>query len=191
MSNPDFEQLTAAQKATTDALTAIMRMSFEAMQRLAELNMAAARDAFSSNVDTIGKLAASKDLSAMAPLGQELAKPERMMEYWRDVYGLVSAMQKDVSSVMQANYSQLAKTAASAIEQKMSSGAGGGDAISEVMKNMLEQGNKAFDNMAAMASQMTSMANAQIHSATSAMAGPAGSGDKGRAGPAAKAGSRR
>ena len=46
------------------------------------------------------------------------------MEYWRDVYGLVSAMQKDVSSVMQANYSQLAKTAASAIEQKMSSGAG-------------------------------------------------------------------
>ena len=92
MSNSDLDQLSAAQKATMEALTSIMRMSFEGMQRLAELNMAAARDAFSNNVSTISKLAASKDLSALAPLGQELAKPERMMEYWHDVYSLVSAM---------------------------------------------------------------------------------------------------
>ena len=178
MSNPDLDQLSAAQKATMDALTAIMRTSFDGMQRLAEFNMAAARDAFSNNVATISKLAASKDLSAMAPLGQELAKPERMMEYWHNVYGLVSAMQKDVTAAMQANYSQLAKSAASAIEQKMSSGSDGGDAIADVMRNMLEQGNKAFDNMAAMASQMTSMANAQIQAATSATAKPVGSATK-------------
>ena len=191
MSNPDLDQLSAAQKATVEALTSIMRTSFEGMQRLAELNMAAARDAFSNNVSTISKLAASKDLSAMAPLGQEFAKPERMEEYWHHVYSLVSAMQKDMTAVMQANYSQLAKTAASAIEQKMSTGSEGGDAIADVMKNMLEQGNKAFDNLAAMASQMTSMANAQIQSATSAMAGPAGSGAKGAAGSSAKAGGKR
>ncbi len=188
MSNPDLEQMSAAQKATVEALTAILRTSFDGMQRLAELNMAVARDAFSSNVATISKLAASKDLSEMAPLGQELAEPERMMDYWRDVYGLVSAMQKDVTTVMQANYSQLAKSAASAIEQRTSSGSDGGDAIADVMKAMLEQGNKAFDNMTAMASQMTSMANAQIRAATSAMEGQAGTGAKGPAGSAAKAG---
>ncbi|MDH5245125.1 MAG: phasin family protein [Betaproteobacteria bacterium] len=191
MSDSDFDQMSAAQKATMEALAAIMRTSFDGMQRLAELNMAAARNAFSSNVSTISKLAASKDLSAMAPLGQELAKPERMMEYWHDVYSLVSAMQKDVTAVMQANYGQLAKSAAAAIEQKMSSGTDGSDAIADVMKNMLEQGNKAFDNMAAMASQMTSMANAQIQSAASAMAGPAGSGAKGPAGAGAKAGGKK
>ncbi len=191
MPNSDLDQLSAAQKATMEALTAIMRTSFDGMQRLAELNMAAARNAFSSNVSTISKLAASKDLSAMAPLSQELAKPERMMEYWHDVYSLVSAMQKDVTAVMQANYGQLAKSAAAAIEQKMSSGTDGNDAIADVMKNMLEQGNKAFDTMAAMAGQMTSMANAQIQSAASTMAGPAGSGAKGTAGTGAKAGGKR
>ena len=190
MSDPDLDHMSAAQQATAEALTAILRTSLDAMQRLAELNMAAARDAFSSNVATISKLAASKDLSEMAPLGQELAKPERMMEYWRDVYGLVSAMQKDVTTVMQANYSHLAKSAASAIEQKISSGSDGGDAIADVMKAMLEQGNTAFDNMTAMTSQMTSMTNAQIQAATSAMAGKAGTGAKVPAGSAAKGGTK-
>ena len=90
------------------------------------------------------------------------------MEYWRNVYDLVSAMQKDVTAVMQANYTQLTKNAASAIEQKKSSAVDGSDVIANVMKSMLEQTNKAFDNMAQVASQMTTMANANIQAATSA-----------------------
>jgi phage-related minor tail protein len=87
----------------------------------------------------------------------------------------VSAMQKDVTAVMQANYTQLAKTAASAIEQKQLSGADGNDVITGVMRNMLEQGNKVFDNMASIAGQMTEMANAQIQAAISTPAKPTGS----------------
>jgi gamma-glutamyl:cysteine ligase YbdK (ATP-grasp superfamily) len=77
-------------------------------------------------------------------------------------------MQKDVTAVMQANYGQLTKNAASAIGQKKSSAADGSDVIANVMKSMLEQTNKVFDNMAQVASQMTTMANANIQAATSA-----------------------
>ncbi len=104
----------------------------------------------------------------MARVNQQIAKPERMMEYWRNVYDLVSAMQKDVSAVMQANYSQLSKAASSTIEQKKSTAIDGSDVMAGVMKNMLEQTNKAFDNMTAVASQMTSIANANIQAATAA-----------------------
>ncbi|HZM45387.1 MAG TPA: phasin family protein [Burkholderiales bacterium] len=175
MSNPEIEQMSVAQKASAEVLMTLMRTSFEGMQRLAELNMAAARETFSSNVATVTKLAASKDVGDMARANQELARPERMLEYWRSVYDLVSAMQKDVSAVMQANYTQLTRTAASAIEQKKSSAVDGSDVIAGVMKNMLEQTNKAFDNMTAVANQMTSMANANIQAATTATAKTVGS----------------
>jgi phasin family protein len=175
MSNPEIEQMSVAQKASTEVLMTLMRTSFEGMQRLAELNMAAARETFSSNVATVTKLAASKDVGDLARANQELARPERMMEYWRNVYDLVSAMQKDVSAVMQANYTQLTRSAASAIEQKKSSAVDGSDVIASVMKNMLEQTNKAFDNLTTVASQMTNLANANIQAATTATAKTVGS----------------
>jgi hypothetical protein len=67
---------------------------------------------------------------------------------------------------MQVNYGQLTKTAASAIEKKQSSAMDGSDMITNVMKSMLEQTNKAFDNMTAITSQMTDIANANIRTAT-------------------------
>ena len=175
MSNPEFEQVSAAQKASAEVLMAIMRTSFEGMQRLTELNMAAAKEAFSSTVATTSKLATTKDVSELARINQQMAKPERMMEYWRNVYDLVSAIQKDVTTVLQANYSQLAKSAASAIDQKKSSAINGSDVVANAMKNMLDQTNKAFDTMTAVAGQMTNMASANIQAATSATAKAVGS----------------
>jgi phasin family protein len=167
-SSPEFEQVSVAQKASAEVLMSIMRTSFEGMQRLTALNLAAAKELYSNSVATTGKLATSKDMTEVARVNQQLAKPERMMEYWRSVYDLVSAMQKEVSAVMQANYSQLAKAASSTIEQKKSTAIDGSDVMAGVMKNMLEQTNKAFDNMTAVASQMTSIANANIQAATAA-----------------------
>ena len=175
MSNPEIEQLSAAQKASAEVLMALMRTSFDGMQRLAELNMAAAREAFSSSVATATKLASSKDMGDMARANQELAKPERLMEYWRGVYDLVSAMQKDVTAVIQANQTQFTRSAASAIEQKKASAMDGSDVIAGVMKNMIELTNKAFDNMTQVASQMANMANANIQGVNSATAKAMGS----------------
>lgn len=175
MSNPEFEQISVAQKASAEVLMAIMRTSFEGMQRLAALNMAAARESVSSTVAITSKLASSKDMTEMARVSQPAAESERMMEYWRNVYDLVSSMQKDVTAVMQANYSQLSKSAASAIEKKKSSAADGSDMIANAMMNLLEQTNKAFDNMSAVAGQMASLANANIEAATSATAKAVGS----------------
>ena len=88
------------------------------------------------------------------------------MEYWRNIHDVVTATQKEVSTVMQANYAQLSKMAASAMEKKQSSAMGGSDMITNVMKSVREQTNKAFDNMTAMTSQMTNIANTNIRTAT-------------------------
>ncbi len=166
MSNPKIEQMFVAQKASSEVLVAIMRTSFEGMQRLAELNMAAAKGVLSNTASTANALASSKDMADMTKLSPQMAKPEEMLEYWRSVYDLVTGMQKDVTAVMQANYRQLAKTAASAIEQRKSTAVDGRDMMANAMKDVLETTNKAFDNMSAMAGQMASIAGANMKAAS-------------------------
>ena len=167
---PELEQMLVAQKASSEVLVAIMRTSFEGMQRLAELNMAAAKEVMSNTATSANTLPSLKDMGDMSRFSAQMPKPERVMEYWRNVYDQVSVMQKDVTALMQANYSQLAKSAASAIEQKKSSTLDGSDVMAGAMKDMLEQTNKAFDNMTAVASQMAGIAGANFKAATSSTA---------------------
>ncbi len=163
---PELEHMLVAQKASSEVLAAIMRTSFEGMQRLAELNMAAAKEVMSNSATSANTLPSLKDMGDMSRFSAQMAKPERVMEYWRSVYDQVNAMQKDVTALMQANYSQLAKSAASAIEQKKSSGLDGSDVMAGAMKDMLAQTTKAFDNMTAVASQMAGIAGANFKAAT-------------------------
>ena len=166
--SPEFEQMSVAQKASAEVLMSIMRSSLDGMQRLTALNLAAARELYSNTVSAGGKIAASRDVSEFARVNQQLSRPEKMIEYWRNVYDLVTSMQKEVSTVMQSNYSQLSKAATSTIDHKKSSAVDGSDMMANVMKNMLDQTNRAFDNITAMATQMTNIANANIQAATAA-----------------------
>ena len=142
MSNPKFEHMFAAQKASSEVLVALMRTSFEGMQRLAELNMAAAKQVLSTTAANANTLASAKDLSEVSRLGPQMAKPEQLMDYWRNVYDLVTTMQKDVTEVMQSNYTSLAKNAASAIERSprgpVDGGAGEVVAVVEVVGEGVE-----------------------------------------------------
>ena len=171
MPNPDFEQIAAAQKASTDIVTALMRTSFEGMQRLAELNMAATRELLNNSVTSAKTLASSKDINEVARINQQMAKPDQLMDYWRKVYDLVAQMQKDVTAVMQNHHGQLSKTAASMIEKNKSAAPVGGDVFANAMKTMLEQTNKAFENMTTVAGQMTNMAGSMKAKADGSAAG--------------------
>jgi phasin family protein len=162
MSKPGIEQVTAAQKASTEMLVALMRTSFEGMQRLAELNMAATRELFSSTVAAANTLASSKDINEVAQINQQMAKSDYVMEYWRKVYDLVGQMQKDVTALMQNRHSQLNTSAASAIDENTAAAPVGGEIFANAMKTMLEQTNKAFENMTALAGQMTNIASANM-----------------------------
>lgn len=174
---PNFEQVAAAQKANAEVVVALMRTSFEGMQRLAELNMAATREFFNNSVSNANTLLAAKDVNEVTALNQQLSKPsvDQMMDYSRKVYDLVAQMQKDVTAVMEAQYSQFQKEANDAIS-KTKSAPVGGDVFAAAMKTMLDQTNKAFEGMNAVARQMAELAETNLKTAattTSKVAGAA------------------
>ena len=180
MSNtPNFEQLTAAQKANAEVVVALMRTSFEGMQRLAELNMSATREFFNKSVANANTLMAAKDVNDVSAINQQLAKPgfDEMMGYSRKVYDLVAQMQKDVTAVVESQYSQFQKDA-NAVIGKTKAAPAGGDVFAAAMKTMLDQTNKAFEGMNTLARQMAEMAENNIQTATTATSKAVGAATK-------------
>ncbi|MCH2220475.1 MAG: phasin family protein, partial [Dechloromonas sp.] len=168
MSNPNFEQLTAAQKANAEVMMALMRTAFNGVERLTALNMAASREFFNSTVANTQQLLGAKDANDVAKLNSELAQPnvDKLVSYSRSVYDLVSEMQKEITSVMEAQYSSFTKNAETAVEKAKASAPVGGDVFAATMQSMLGASTKAFDQMTSMAKQLSDIAEANIQAAS-------------------------
>ena len=169
MSNPNIEQLTAAQKANAEVMMALLRTAFNGVERLTALNMAASREFFNSTVANAQQLMSAKDPSELAKLNSELAKPnvDKMVDYSRSIYDLVASMQKEVSAVFESQYSSFSKNAASAVEQAKSATPVGGEVFAATMDSLLSASTKAFDQMTSMAKQLSDIAEANIQAASS------------------------
>ena len=177
MSNPNFEQLTAAQKANAEVMMTLLRTAFDGVERLTALNMAASREFFNNTVANAQQLLSAKDAAAVAKLNSELAQPnvDKLVGYSRSVYDLVTEMQKEITSVMEAQYSSFTKNAASAVEKAKASAPVGGDVFAATMQSMLGASTKAFDQMTSMAKQLSDIAEANVEAAakTTKAAAPA------------------
>lgn len=174
---PNFEQLAAAQKANTEVLMAVMKTGFEGVQRIADLNMAATRELFDTTIANANSLMAAKDINDAARINQSLAQPnvERLVDYSRRLYELMAQMQKEMTGIVESQYSQFAKSAAGAIDKSKAAAPVGGDVFAAAMKSMLDATNKVFDQMSAAAKQMNDVTEANVKAATTATAKAVGS----------------
>lgn len=170
MNNLNLEQLANSQKASTDVMVGLMRSAFNGMEQLTALNLEASRELFNAGVASTQQLMNIKDPKELSKLNSALAQPniEKMTEYSRRLYDLVTAMQKDITAVMESQYSSFTKTATGAIEKTTAASPIGGDIFSAAMQQMLDASNKAYGNMTQMAKQMSDIADANTKSATSA-----------------------
>lgn len=170
MSNPNIEQLAAAQKANTEVLLNLMLTAFNGVERLTALNISVARDFFNSSVAGTQTLLAAKDPKALAQFNGELAKPglDKLMEYSRNLYELSTEVQKELTAVVESHYSTFTKNAASAVEKATASAPVGGDVLAAAMKSMLSASTQAFQNMSAVSKQLTDLAETNVKAASTA-----------------------
>lgn len=77
-------------------------------------------------------------------------------------------MQKELSAVMQNQYSSFTKTANDAVEKAKTSAPVGGDVFAATMQSMLGASTKAFDQMTSMAKQLSDIAETNMKAASTA-----------------------
>jgi len=172
MSNPNIEQLAAAQKANIEVMTTLLRTAFSGVERLTAINLAASRDFFNNTVANTQQLLAAKDASEVAKLNSGLAQPgvEKLVDYSRSVYELVAQMQKDITSVVETQYSSFTKNAATAVGKAKASAPVGGEVFAATMQSLLDASTKAFGNLTGIAKQLTDIAEANTQVVTKAPA---------------------
>lgn len=164
MSTPNIEQLAAAQKANLEVLTALLRTAFSGVERLTAINLAASRDFFNNTVANTQQLLAAKDASEIAKLNSAQAQPnvEKLVDYSRSIYDLVAQLQKDIGSVVEAQYSTFTKNASSAVEKATASAPVGGDVFAATVKSVLGASTKAFDSLNSLGKQLSDIAEANL-----------------------------
>lgn len=171
MSN-NLDQLAATQKANAEVMMALLRTAFNGLERLTALNMAASREFFNATVANTQQLMGAKDANALTKLNSELARPnlDKWMDYSRSLYELSSEMQKEVTAVMEAQYSSFTQNANTAVAKAKANTPVGGDIFAAGMQSLLDASNKAFGNMTSMAKQLTDIAEANLNTASQATA---------------------
>ncbi|PKO37312.1 MAG: granule-associated-like protein [Betaproteobacteria bacterium HGW-Betaproteobacteria-6] len=170
MSNPNIEQITAAQKANTEVLLALLRTAFNGVEQLTALNVAASRDFFNNSVANSQQLMAAKDVNAVAKLNTELAQPnlQKLVDYTRNVYELTTNVQKELTSVIEAQYGKLTKDATSAMQKATAQAPVGGDVFAAALNSVISASNQAFESLNSVTRQLSEIAEANIQTATKA-----------------------
>jgi len=166
MSNPNMDQLTATQKANAEVMMTLLRTAFAGIERLTALNLATTREFFNNTVANTQQLMAAKDANEIA----RLAEPgvEKIVDYSRNVYDLITEMQKEITAVMEAQYNSFNKNASSVVAKARTAPVGG-DVFAAGMESMLNASSKAFDSMSSMARQLSDIAEANLQAATKAV----------------------
>lgn len=172
MSNPNLEQISAAQQANADVALAIVRAAFNGIERLTALNIAATRDFLSNSLSNTQQILSAKDAGSVAKLNGNLAQPnlEKLMEYSRNVFELTSELQKEVSSVIEAQYGTFAKNTAGIVEKATAGAPVGGDVFAAALKSVLNASNQAFEQLNSVSKQLTDIAEANLQVATKSTA---------------------
>jgi phasin family protein len=173
MNNPiDLEKLAQSQKANAQVMMTLVRTAFHGLEQLSALNLAASRELFNSTATGTQQMLGVKDPKELGNIAGSLARPnvDKLMEYSRSLYDLAANMQREITSVMEEQYSTMRHDAAGLISKVGASSPISGDVFGAAMKQMMTASSTAFENISQMAKQMTDIADTNIKAATNATA---------------------
>jgi phasin family protein len=119
MSTIDLEQLAQSQKAGAQVLLTLARTAFHGLEQLSALNLAASRELFNTGTTGAQQLLGVRDPQQLRDVAASLARPnvDKLLEYSRSLYDLSANLQREVTTVLEEQYSEVRHNAAGLIEK--------------------------------------------------------------------------
>jgi phasin family protein len=152
----------------------LVRTAFHGWSSLSALNLAASRELFNNSATGAQQFSASRTLQQLKDVAGSMARPnvDKLMEYSRSLYDLSANMQREITSVMEEQYSNMRHNAAGLIEKTGFATPIAGDVFGAAMKQMMNASSTAFENISQMAKQMTDIVDTNVKAASNATARP-------------------
>ncbi|HJV27985.1 MAG TPA: phasin family protein [Aromatoleum sp.] len=122
---------------------------FEAAERLAALNLNTARSLFEDGIAAVRALTAAKTPNDLVALQTALVQPaaEKAMTYFRSSYEIVAQGVEEAIKPFEAQYAELNKAVAEALEKAAKSAPVGSEVAVAAVQSAIAAANSAYDNL--------------------------------------------
>ena len=166
------QQFAAANKAAVDSLLSVANTALASAERIANLNLEATRALVEDSVSGAKALMGAKDVKEALSIQASLAQPnvEKGIAYSRSIYEISAQTQEELTKMVEAQFGDFQKSVAGLLEKAAKSAPAGSGVAVAAVQSAIAAANSTFDNMRQTAKQMTSMAQSNIATATTAAA---------------------
>ena len=169
------EQIVASHKANVETLFGLTAKAFEGVEKLVELNMAAAKAALSDSAQSTQSALSAKDAQELLALQANLFQPlaEKASAYSRQLYEIASGTGGDFTKAFEAQAALAQKQFASLLDIATSNAPAGSESAVAMMKGAVAAANNAFESVQKAVKQASDLAETNFNAMTQNIQGVA------------------
>jgi phasin family protein len=162
------DQFTTTNKANLATVQGLATTSFAGLEKLVELNMAAAKALMTESFSHAQALLAVKDVQAAVALQTAMVSPlaEKAVSYSRHVYGIAVETGAEFTKALEGKTAEAQKTFNQVIENVAKNAPVGTESAVAVLKSALASSQNAIDTAQSSAKQALAMAESNISAVT-------------------------
>lgn len=163
------EQLVASQKANLETFYGLTTKAFEGVEKLVELNLAAAKAALSESADHTRALLNVKDAQELLAMQANLFQPlaDKAAAYNRHLYDIASGTSAEFSKAFEGKLAESQAQFATLVENASKNAPAGSETAAAVMKSAVAAATNAFESVQKTVKQASDVAEANYNAMTS------------------------
>ncbi len=165
----NVEQITSAQKNNLNVFFGLTETAFSGVEKLVELNLAAAKAAFNENVHHVQSMISIKDPAEIVALQSSFYQPiaEKGVAYGRHVYEIATSTTSELSKSIESQAQEAQHALMSMIDGATKNAPQGSEVAVAMFKNAMAASQNAIETAQKAIKQVTETAEANIQAAVS------------------------
>jgi phasin family protein len=162
------DQMVAMHKAALESFQAVAAKSFEALEKLAELNLAATKSTMEESAEQMKALLEVKDVKTLADFAAGSAQPaaDKMTAYTKHVYEITSDTGTEIAKLVEKQFADSNRQLHAAIDAMAKNAPAGSEGMVTFMKSAVSAANTAYDQVNKATKQVVEMAEANMVAAS-------------------------
>jgi phasin family protein len=158
------EHLVALNKANLEVAMKFAGVALQGAERMMELQLKAAKSAFSDSVESAKAFAAAKDFQDLATLRDTLTQPtiEKATAYAKSVYDVTASTQAEFSKLVEEQVAEFNKQVVSALDRMVKNAPAGSEVGIATLKSAIATVNSAYDNLSKVAKQFAEVTHSNF-----------------------------
>lgn len=144
--------------------------TFDSIERLFLLNLAASRSVFETTISNVTTLLGATDINSFVALQKQLAKPnlDKGMEYSRNVIAIAAEAKDKIAKEVETHVADANVKVSGLVEKALASAPAGSEVAVAAVKSAIKSANEAYAGLNKAAKQASEVAEASVAAITDA-----------------------